>query len=407
MGKPMYVAMISNAQNIANLDKLKKINKQLALNPDLTTAQRTQMIKDGKVFIYATLSIHSSKVGPTQASPLIAYELITTKDPQIRSWLDKTVFALLEKKVTVYRTKAGFKTSAGKIPAGSFVVKNGSSVKEIVKNMDVSPITLESKPEVALQKTKMPRIALMVSWFHDMDAGWTRYIFDTYHIPYTQIHPGDVATLDFSKFDILIFPDMSKSVLMDGKYSESGYSQPNLPPEYTKGIGEKGLQKIMAFVNNGGKILSWGRSTNLFEGTLTIQGANGQKEAFVLPYRNIAPGMQKKGLYCPGTFIKVNWKRGNPLTFGMEKQTGIFYRGNPVFKTWQPGFDMDRRVIGWFPETHLVLSGDAENINMVGNKAIMVRLRKGKGHLILYGFSPIFRASTPVTYKLVFNGILM
>jgi hypothetical protein len=117
--------------------------------------------------------------------------------------------------------------------------------------------------------------------------------------------------------------------------------------------------------------------------------------------------MQKKGLYCPGTFIKVNWKRGNPLTFGMEKQTGIFYRGNPVFKTWQPGFDMDRRVIGWFPETHLVLSGDAENINMVGNKAIMVRLRKGKGHLILYGFSPIFRASTPVTYKLVFNGILM
>ena len=319
----------------------------------------------------------------------------------------KTIFALLQKKVTVYRTQTGFKTSAGDVPAGSFVVRNGTVVKELVKKMDVSPIALERKPEVTLHKTKLPRIALMVTWFHDMDAGWTRYIFDTYHIPYTQIHPGDVATTDLSKFDVLIFPDMSKNVLMDGKYTESGYYQPNYPPEYTKGIGKKGMQKIMAFVNNGGKILSWGRSADLFEGTQTIQDADGKKESFVLPYRNVGGDLQKKGLYCPGTFVKVNWKSGHPLTYGMQKQTGIFYRGNPVFRTWQPGFDMDRRVIGWFPETHLLMSGYAENLKLVGNKAIMLWLRKGKGNLILYGFSPIFRASTPVTYKLVFNGILM
>ena len=53
------------------------------------------MIKDGKVFIYATLSMHSSEVGPAQASPLIAYELITSKDPQTRSWLDKTVYMMV------------------------------------------------------------------------------------------------------------------------------------------------------------------------------------------------------------------------------------------------------------------------------------------------------------------------
>jgi len=95
MGKPMYVAMISNADNIAHLDKLKEINKQLAVNPNLSEQQRSQMIKNGKVFIYATLSMHSNEVGPSQASPLIAYELITTKDPQIRNWLDKTVYMMV------------------------------------------------------------------------------------------------------------------------------------------------------------------------------------------------------------------------------------------------------------------------------------------------------------------------
>ncbi len=35
-GKPMYVAMISSAKNIAELSKLKEINKQLAINPNFS-----------------------------------------------------------------------------------------------------------------------------------------------------------------------------------------------------------------------------------------------------------------------------------------------------------------------------------------------------------------------------------
>ncbi len=95
MGKPMYVAMVSSAKNIAALSKLKEINKQLALNPHLTEGQKAEMIKDGKVFIYATLSMHSSEVGPTQASPLIAYRLITSDDPEIRRWMDNVVYMIV------------------------------------------------------------------------------------------------------------------------------------------------------------------------------------------------------------------------------------------------------------------------------------------------------------------------
>ena len=50
MGKPMYIAFLSNTRNINNLEGLKKINHELALNPDLSEADRTRVAKDGKVF---------------------------------------------------------------------------------------------------------------------------------------------------------------------------------------------------------------------------------------------------------------------------------------------------------------------------------------------------------------------
>ena len=39
-GKPMYVAFFSSENNIKNLDKLAEINKELALNPNLTANQK-------------------------------------------------------------------------------------------------------------------------------------------------------------------------------------------------------------------------------------------------------------------------------------------------------------------------------------------------------------------------------
>jgi len=72
LGRPMYIAFISSAENINNLNKLKNINKELALNPDLSNSSREKYFADGKVFILGALSMHSGEVGPSLAAPLIA-----------------------------------------------------------------------------------------------------------------------------------------------------------------------------------------------------------------------------------------------------------------------------------------------------------------------------------------------
>ncbi len=97
----------------------------------------------------------------------------------------------------------------------------------------------------------------------------------------------------------------------------------------------------------------------------------------------------------------------HPLTWGMPQQSGIFSRGAPVFATSIPVFDMDRRVIATHPADEVLLSGYAEHAELLEKKPVMVWVRKNQGQLVLMGFSPQFRASTPVSYKLLFNSLLL
>ena len=87
----------------------------------------------------------------------------------------------------------------------------------------------------------MPRIALVETYFHDMDAGWTRYILDSYQIPFTVLHPDQFENTDLVKtFDVVIFPSTDKSVLMTGKQQyEGNYSLGSYHPDYVKGMGKK------------------------------------------------------------------------------------------------------------------------------------------------------------------------
>ena len=68
---------------------------------------------------------------------------------------------------------------------------------------------------------------------------------------------------------------------------------------------------------------------------------------------------------------------------------------------------MDRRVIGTYPQKEVLQSGYAANEEVMGNRAGMIWLSKGKGQFIFYGFNPQFRGSTQGSYKLLFNAIML
>jgi hypothetical protein len=321
----------------------------------------------------------------------------------------KAAFAALEAGLKVGRLTHTF----GGLPAGSFVILAGKAsqdqISRIVDTAAIAPQVFESEITVAFMPVRKPRIALVETHFHDMDAGWTRYVFDTYGIDYAVLHPEDFDAADLEGgFDVIVFPDANKDVLSKGKYKRGDrYVSNDFPPEFRKPISKKARGKLTEFITNGGVVISWGGSTGLFTEGLPMpkKADSDEVETVELPVRDVTSRI--KDVLVPGAFLAVDFIQNHPLTWGMPEKGGAFSRGRPVFATSIPVLDTDRRVIGIHPERDLLLSGYLEGEKQLQNRPTMVWVRAGKGQLVFYGFRPQFRGSTPATFKLVFNALLL
>jgi hypothetical protein len=54
----IYIAFISSAENITNLERLQVINKKLVLDPALSEQEKSNLIKEGRVLPGTTCIYH-------------------------------------------------------------------------------------------------------------------------------------------------------------------------------------------------------------------------------------------------------------------------------------------------------------------------------------------------------------
>jgi hypothetical protein len=321
----------------------------------------------------------------------------------------KAVFAALADGLTVQRTRTGTTVGETRFAAGSFLISGkAAKIRSVLDRVPVQATMLSEQPKLATVDVATPRVALVETFFHHMDAGWTRFILDRYGVPHSVLRPGEIEESDLAKnFDVLVLPDTDPDILTKGRRKRGDrYDPGDMPPEYRKPISAKGFAEIRAFLDAGGTVVSWRRSTGLF---LTGKLADGTDEnpGLHLPARDLSQQLEDKGLYVAGSLLRMDLTSDHPVTWGMPKQAAVFSRGTPVFATSLPIHDTDRRVLGVFPETDILLSGYAEHLELLAERTALVWLRKGSGQLVLFGFSPQFRASTPATFKLLFNSLLL
>jgi hypothetical protein len=295
-----------------------------------------------------------------------------------------------------------------RLPVGSFVVHGRR--RQLTELFDQShpAIVLTSPPDVTVTALSGRRIGLIETYFHDMDAGWTRFLLDTYHVPHRVVRPAEIGELDLTaEFDLIVLPDVDKDLLTKGRYEDRDrYLPVDLPPEFRQPISGKGLRGLAEFIESGGIVLAWGGSTSLFLDGLPLSEAD-EHERLDLPAEDVSDSLHKAGLYVPGSWLDVEVLQDHALTWGMAPVSGVFSRGRPVFSTWVPILGTDRRVIANHPKRDILRSGYLEGEEQLSNRPVMVWLRSGRGQVVLYGFLPQFRASTPATYKLLLNGLLL
>ena len=82
-GQEMIVAVISTPENIRNLDRYVEINDKISDPRLIGNEELDGLIDEGKVFFIVEMGIHSNELGNVEAAVPIAYELATTKDPEM------------------------------------------------------------------------------------------------------------------------------------------------------------------------------------------------------------------------------------------------------------------------------------------------------------------------------------
>ncbi|MDQ3653439.1 MAG: M14 family metallopeptidase [Acidobacteriota bacterium] len=98
LGAPFTVATISAPENLARLDEFKEIQRQLA---DPRTLGRNadqkakQLVERGKTIVLITCGIHSTEVGSTLSSTLIAHRLASSNEPDVLNILRDTIVLLV------------------------------------------------------------------------------------------------------------------------------------------------------------------------------------------------------------------------------------------------------------------------------------------------------------------------
>jgi len=257
---------------------------------------------------------------------------------------------------------------------------------EVRRDLGLRPREGARSP-VATPVARPARVGLYRSWTSSMDEGWTRYVFDTFNLPYRSLRDAEVRAGNLrAKYDVIVLPSMTKAAVVEGRAKNTA------PPELTGGIGEPGAAELRRFVEEGGTLLAWDDSADF------------AIERFGLPVRNALAGLKTSEFYCPGSILRAEVDTSHPLARGLRRETDVYFVNSAAFEVTDP---QRVRVVARYAERpeELLRSGWLLGARHLAGRAAVVEVPHGRGRVVLFGFPPQHRAQTWGTFPFIFNAL--
>jgi hypothetical protein len=274
---------------------------------------------------------------------------------------------------------AGGTVSFGKSDAMIYATK----AEGILKNNGVDAKSINDTP--AAFAIKKLRVGVYEPWAGNIDEGWTKWILEQYHFPFTVMHNQDVQSGHLrSKFDSIVIAEMAVRQIVDGMQPGS------VPGQYAGGIGDEGVEALREFVNEGGTLVTLGNASQF------------AIDRFSLPVKNIVAGLRSEEFFCSGAILRTDVKE-HPVTAGLPSQADILFERNEVFET-QTGF-RGSVLASYISNRNPLRSGFLIGADKIEGKPAALDVVLGKGHVILIGFRTQWRGQSHGTYKFLFNAM--
>ncbi len=354
-------------------------------------------------------------------------------------------------------------------PVGSVMIPldagNRAAVSDALAAVHLKAESAPVLPGGRSHELTLPRVAILHTWTDTQDEGWYRIALDDLKVPYTYISTQTVAaTADLrAAYDVILFPPAS-----DAREIVAGLPPgpplpwrrteltPNLGVDQTDdmrpGLGLSGAANLTRFVEAGGVLLAAG------------EPARWAVDSGLARYVEV---VKTDKLKARGSLLKAKIADAHsPVAYGYDETVPVYFAGGPVFKVgvfdgprkgsgrpsgrgskddpdvpqarawvapveepeakpgeegfqlpqdlpffslpYLPATELRPRVVLAFPKEAdaILLSGMLEGADEIAGKALVVDCPLGKGHVVLFGCNPMWRATTQGTYALVFNTIM-
>jgi hypothetical protein len=299
------------------------------------------------------------------------------------------------------------------VPAGSIVIDDGRAVRgdasALLDGLSTDLVGVASIPreaEAALVPARQPRVGLYQPWTASMDEGWTRFVLESFDVPYESVHNAAVLAGGLGeRYDALVLPSLSTRSIVEGRPPET------TAPEYVGGLGPDGVVRLQEFVRGGGTLVLIDRSTNL------------AIDHFNVPVRNVVRDRPSEEFFCPGSILRASLDTSHPLAWGMPEWVSAYFARSQAFElTGEPeqrnagtnGKKVDPRdparrfpatAVGRYSDTVLLESGWIRGAELIRDKPAIVDVEYGEGRIVLLGFRVQNRGQPHGTFRLLFNAI--
>lgn len=265
---------------------------------------------------------------------------------------------------------------------------------EVRRDLGLTPGGSARSP-IANPITRPVRLALYRGWTGNIDEGWTRYVLDTFNVPYETLRDADVRRGGLrARYDVIILPSERAREIVEGNAMGS------YPVEYTGGITGAGVENLRSFVADGGTLICFDASSEL-----AIKGFN-------LPLRNVLDGVSSADFYCPGSILQLDVDTSSGLARGLQSKLDAYFINSSAFEINNPERTASGeraqervRVIARYSENDPLRSGWLSGGNRIAGRIALAEVTLGRGRVILFAFRPQHRAQTWGTFPFIFNAI--
>jgi hypothetical protein len=260
------------------------------------------------------------------------------------------------------------------------LLNNGDVVRQ---DLALPPMKGERSP-IKNPVSVSARVGIYKGNTGNMDEGWTRFVFDTFNVPYetikdTQVRKGGLN----ANYDVVILPSQRSTEIVQGNASGS------LPVEYTGGITEAGVNHLKEFVTNGGTLICFDASCDL---PIT---------QFKLPLRNTLEGLRSSEFYSPGSIVSLEVDSSAPSFQGIPNRLPAYFINSSAFASTDPSV----KVIARYAKEEVLLSGWLLGEDKLRGQIALAETNFGKGKVVLFAFRPQHRGQMWATLPLIWKAI--